>query len=76
VARAGERLLPEWQIPWLRGYERSGPVRIGNAAFGQFQLDVYGEIMDVLHQGRQGKLAASDAGWQLQLALIAHLEGV
>jgi GH15 family glucan-1,4-alpha-glucosidase len=73
---AGERLLPEWQIAWLRGYEKSRPVRIGNAASEQLQLDVYGEIMDVLHEGRQGKLAASDAGWQLQLALIAHLERV
>jgi GH15 family glucan-1,4-alpha-glucosidase len=73
---AGERLLPEWQIPWLPGYEHSRPVRIGNAASEQLQLDVYGEIMDVLHQGRQGKLAATDAGWQLQLALIAHLEHV
>jgi GH15 family glucan-1,4-alpha-glucosidase len=72
----GERLLPEWQIPWLPGYERSAPVRIGNAASGQFQLDVYGEIMDVLHQGRQCKLAANDAGWQLQLALMARLEDV
>jgi len=73
---AGERLLPEWQIPWLRGYEHSAPVRIGNAASGQFQLDVYGEIMDVLYQGRRGKLAANDAGWQLQLALMARLQGV
>jgi GH15 family glucan-1,4-alpha-glucosidase len=73
---AGERLLPEWQIPWLRGHMRSAPVRIGNAAAAQFQLDVYGEIMDVLHQARQGKLAANDAGWQLQLALTAHLEDV
>ena len=73
---AGERLLPEWQIPWLPGYERSRPVRIGNAASEQLQLDVYGEIMDVLHQGRQCKLAASEAGWELQLALMAHLEGV
>ena len=73
---AGERLLPEWQIPWLPGYRRSGPVRIGNAASGQFQMDVYGEIMDVLYQGRRGKLAANDAGWQLQLALMARLQGV
>ena len=73
---AGERLLPEWQIPWLRGFEHSAPVRIGNAASEQFQLDVYGEIMDVLHQSRQGKLAANDAGWQLQLALMARLESV
>jgi GH15 family glucan-1,4-alpha-glucosidase len=73
---AGERLLPEWRIPWLQGYERSAPVRIGNAASGQFQMDVFGEIMDVLHQGRQAKLADHDAGWQLQLALMAHLERV
>jgi GH15 family glucan-1,4-alpha-glucosidase len=73
---AGERLLPEWQIPWLRGYEHSRPVRIGNAASTQLQLDVYGEVMDVLHRGRECKLAASEAGWQLQLALMAHLEEV
>jgi GH15 family glucan-1,4-alpha-glucosidase len=73
---AGERLLPEWEIPWLRGYEDSVPVRIGNAASTQLQLDVYGEIMDVLHQGRHGRLAASAAGWQLQMALAAHLEHV
>ena len=73
---AGERLLPEWQIPWLRGHAHSAPVRIGNAASGQFQLDVYGEIMDVLHHGRHGKLAADEAGWELQLALMARLECV
>ena len=73
---AGERLLPEWQIPWLRGYEHSRPVRIGNAASEQLQLDVYGEIMDVLHHARECRLAASEAGWQLQLALMAHLEEV
>ena len=73
---AGERLLPEWQIRWLRGYEHSRPVRIGNAASGQLQLDVYGEIMDVLHQGRQGKLATSDAGWRLQSALLGYLERI
>jgi GH15 family glucan-1,4-alpha-glucosidase len=60
----------------LRGYEHSRPVRIGNAASEQLQLDVYGEIMDVLHHGRQCNLAASEAGWQLQLALMAHLEEV
>jgi GH15 family glucan-1,4-alpha-glucosidase len=73
---AGERLLPEWEIPWLSGYQHSGPVRIGNAASEQLQLDVYGEIMDVLHQGRHGRLAASDAGWQLQIALLGHLERI
>jgi GH15 family glucan-1,4-alpha-glucosidase len=72
-AAAGERLLPEWEITWLRGYEHSVPVRIGNAASEQRQLDVYGELMDVLHQSRRGKLAANDAGWQLQVALVDHL---
>ncbi|HKF97600.1 MAG TPA: glycoside hydrolase family 15 protein, partial [Steroidobacteraceae bacterium] len=50
--------------------------RIGNAASEQLQLDVYGEIMDVLHQGRYGRLAANDAGWQLQIALVDHLAQV
>lgn len=72
-AISGERLLPEWEVPWLAGYERSRPVRVGNAASEQLQLDVYGELMDMLHQGRQGKLPASDAGWQLQSALLTHL---
>ena len=57
-------------------HEHSRPVRIGNAASTQLQLDVYGEIMDVLHRARECKLAASEAGWQLQLALMAHLEDV
>jgi GH15 family glucan-1,4-alpha-glucosidase len=70
---AGERLLPEWEIAWLRGYEGSAPVRIGNAASEQLQLDIYGEIMDVFHQARHARLAASDAGWQLQIQLADHL---
>jgi GH15 family glucan-1,4-alpha-glucosidase len=73
---AGERLLPEWEISWLRGYERSVPVRIGNAAAGQLQLDVFGELMEVLHHGRCAKLAGSKAGWDLQVALLEHLERV
>ena len=73
---AGERLLPEWKIPWLGGYERSAPVRIGNAASEQLQLDVYGELMDVLHQSRHGRLADHDTGWQLQIALADHLAKV
>ena len=73
---AGERLLPVWEIPWLPGYQDSAPVRIGNAAAEQLQLDVYGEIMDVFHQARHAKLAASDAGWQLQLALVDHLQRI
>jgi len=73
---AGERRLTEWEVPWLPGYENSRPVRIGNAAHGQLQLDVYGEVMDALHQGRRGGLAASESGWALQLALLAHLEKI
>ncbi len=65
---AGERRLTEWEVPWLPGYENSKPVRIGNAAFEQLQLDIYGEVMDALHQGRSGKLAASETGWALQRA--------
>ncbi len=70
---AGERRLTEWEIPWLPGYEKSSPVRIGNAAHSQLQLDVFGEIMDTLHQGRRGGLTASEAGWDVQLALLEHL---
>lgn len=70
----GERLLPEWVVASLPGYEDSAPVRVGNAASGQIQLDVYGELMDVMHQGRRGRLAGSRAGWQLQVALLKHVE--
>jgi GH15 family glucan-1,4-alpha-glucosidase len=71
---AGERRLTELELPWLSGYEGSAPVRIGNAASDQFQLDVYGELMDALLQARHGGLEAEDAAWRLQLALMAHLE--
>jgi GH15 family glucan-1,4-alpha-glucosidase len=71
---AGERRLTELELPWLSGYEASAPVRIGNAASDQFQLDVYGELMDALLQARQGGLEAEDASWRLQLALMEHLE--
>ncbi|WP_119300884.1 glycoside hydrolase family 15 protein [Dongia deserti] len=70
----GERRLPEWEIPWLPGYENSKPVRIGNAAADQLQLDVYGEVMDALYQGRQGKLKRDKTAWGMQLALVRHLE--
>ncbi|HYM43217.1 MAG TPA: glycoside hydrolase family 15 protein [Steroidobacteraceae bacterium] len=73
---SGERLQPEWQLPWLPGYEGSAPVRIGNAASQQLQLDVFGELMEVLHQARCSKLAGKEAGWSLQLALLSHLERV
>ncbi|MGE3147467.1 MAG: glycoside hydrolase family 15 protein [Pseudorhodoplanes sp.] len=73
---AGERRLAEWEVTWLPGYENSAPVRIGNQAHQQLQLDVYGELMDVLHQARKGGIPKVDAGWELQLALLSHLEAI
>jgi GH15 family glucan-1,4-alpha-glucosidase len=71
---AGERRLTEWEVPWLPGYQGSAPVRIGNAACSQRQLDVFGEVMDALHQARRHGLAASESGWAMQLAFLSHLE--
>jgi GH15 family glucan-1,4-alpha-glucosidase len=73
---AGERRLTEWEVSWLPGYRKSSPVRIGNAAHTQLQLDVYGELMDALHHARLGGLASSKSGWSLQRAVLKHLEGV
>jgi GH15 family glucan-1,4-alpha-glucosidase len=70
---AGERRLTEWEVPWLPGYEQSSPVRIGNAAHQQLQLDVFGEVMDTLHQSRRGGLAAGESAWDVQIALLGHL---
>lgn len=72
----GERRLTEWDVPWLPGYEQSIPVRIGNAAHGQLQLDIFGEVMDALHQARQGGLGANESGWDLQRELLIHLEKI
>lgn len=69
----GERRLTEWQADWLPGYLDSRPVRFGNAAHRQFQLDVYGELMDSFDQARAGGLAATESGWALQLELIRHV---
>jgi GH15 family glucan-1,4-alpha-glucosidase len=73
---AGERRLPELELDGLPGYEGSAPVRIGNAAAGQLQLDVYGEVMDALHQARKGGLAAHNPAWNVQRTLIEHLEKI
>jgi GH15 family glucan-1,4-alpha-glucosidase len=73
---AGERRLDEWEAPWLEGYGNSRPVRIGNAAAFQRQLDIYGEVMDALFQGAVGGLAESRSDWDLQCKLIEHLEGI
>ena len=72
----GERRLTEWTVDWLPGYADSKPVRIGNAAHEQFQLDVYGELMDAFEQSRKGGLAATEDGWGLQLALLDHVAKV
>ena len=73
---AGERGLMEFEIPWLPGYEASLPVRVGNAAHAQLQLDVFGEVMDALHQGRRGGLDSREPDWAFQRALIGHLETI
>lgn len=73
---AGERRLDEWSIPWLSGYEKSAPVHIGNAASGQVQLDVYGEVMDALYYGRTRGLPADETVWGVERALIGHLQHI
>ena len=75
-AVSGERRLTEWEVPWLSGYENSSPVRIGNAAHSQLQLDVYGELMDALYQARLGGLQENKRAWAIQCALLDHLETI
>jgi GH15 family glucan-1,4-alpha-glucosidase len=70
----GDRRITEEELPWLSGYHGSRPVRIGNAAVNQFQLDVYGEVMDTLHLGRRIGLESDEAAWDLQRALMEFLE--
>jgi GH15 family glucan-1,4-alpha-glucosidase len=70
----GVRRLDEYEVAWLPGYEKSAPVRLGNAAAKQFQLDVYGEVMDTLHMARLAGLAAEPEAWNVQVALLEFLE--
>ncbi len=71
---AGERRLTEYEISWLPGYEESRPVRIGNAAHEQFQLDVYGEVIDALYVAGRYGLRADDDAWRVEGALLDFLE--
>jgi GH15 family glucan-1,4-alpha-glucosidase len=70
----GERRLTELELPWLAGYEGSKPVRIGNAASDQFQLDVYGEVFDAFFVARRSGLAPSNDGWRMGLKILDYLE--
>ena len=71
----GTRRLPETELPWLAGYEGSRPVRTGNAASEQLQLDVWGETLDGLALARDAGISAHDDAWDVQIALMEHLEG-
>ena len=71
----GQRRIPEYELDWLPGYAGSTPVRVGNAAAEQFQLDVYGEVMDALHQARLHDIGPAQHAWSLQQMLLEFLEG-
>ena len=71
----GTRRIPEWTADWLSGYGGATPVRIGNAAAGQHQLDVWGEVLESLHLARTSGITSTETAWDLQLALLDYLEG-
>ena len=72
----GQRRLLEWEADWLPGYEGALPVRVGNAAHAQLQLDVYGELIDAFHQSRVAKLELDEGSWALECAVLEHLAEV
>jgi GH15 family glucan-1,4-alpha-glucosidase len=72
----GQRRLLEWEAGWLPGYEGAQPVRVGNAAHAQLQLDVYGELIDAFHQSRMAELKLDDGTWDLECAVLEHLAEV
>ncbi|KYG23991.1 glucoamylase [Bradyrhizobium sp. AT1] len=72
----GQRRLLEWEAGWLDGYEGAKPVRVGNAAHAQLQLDVYGELIDAFHQSRMAKLKLDEETWALECAVLNHLAEV
>ena len=71
----GSRRLPELELPWLDGFDGSKPVRIGNLAADQFQLDVWGEVLDGLHLAREAGLEMYDPAWEVQREILDWLEG-
>ncbi len=73
---AGERRLTELELPWLPGYEGAAPVRIGNAAYGQRQLDIFGEVLDAFHVARREGLPDDETAWRVQRELLGYLETI
>jgi GH15 family glucan-1,4-alpha-glucosidase len=73
---AGERRLLEWEVSWLAGYENSKPVRVGNAAATQLQLDVYGEVADAMHQARKNASSVPEQNAAIERDWISHLEKI